>query len=59
MKLGHLVTLKEHCRKSDRLAMVIEMDVPLGRHYVRIVFLDDMSKTVASKNNLEVVSEGR
>ena len=59
MKVGDLVKLREHCRDSDRLAMVVDMPLDLGLNCVKIMFFDNGTKTPATKNNLELVSESR
>jgi len=59
VKIGDLVKLMQHCRDSDRLAMVVETPQELGLNCVKIVFLDNGTKTPATKNNLELVSEAR
>lgn len=60
MKLGDLVRLRPHCRDSDRLAMIIEMPAKsYGLSTVKIMFFDTGTRTPATKNNLEVISEGR
>ena len=60
MKAGDLVKLKEHCRGSGRLAMVVESpDMTLSLHCVKIMFLDNGRKLPATRQNLELISEGR
>ncbi len=60
MKVGDLVKLRAHCRDSDKLAIIIESpDESWSLHCVKIMFLDSGSKTPATKNNLELISESR
>ena len=60
MKVGDLVRLKEHCKQSGRLAVVVELpDASFGLHCVKIMFFDNPIRIPATKNNLEVLSEGR
>ena len=60
MKVGDLVKLRPHCRDSDRLAMIVEMpNTTFALNCVKIMFLDSGTKTPATKNNLELISESR
>ena len=52
MKLGDLVTLKQHCKDSGRLAIIVETP-EWDKLYCRIVYLDSCgTKFIANYNNL-------
>ena len=55
MKVGDLVRLKEFCRDSGRLALL----VALHRSFAKIMFADSGQCENALAANLEVISEGR
>ena len=55
MKVGDLVRLKEFCRDSGRLALL----VVLHRSFAKIMFVDSGQHEGALKANLEVISESR
>ena len=55
MKVGDLVRLKEHCRNSDKLAII----VGLHRSAVKIRFFDSGKSISALISNLEILSESR
>jgi len=58
MHIGDLVILRPHCRDSSRQALVVDELAHCPRH-VEIKFLDNGERTLASKNNLDVISENR
>ena len=55
MKIGDLVTLKKHCKNSDKLAII----VGLNRSAVLIMFSGSGEKVTALKSNLEIINESR
>lgn len=55
MKVGDLVKLKQYCRKAGTLAVVVEQ----YNSGVKILELDTGYIVPATKQNLELVSEGR
>ena len=55
MKVGDLVRLKEFCRDSGRLALLVAYD----RIYAKIMFVDSGHRENALAANLEVISESR
>ena len=55
MKVGDLVRLKEYCRDSARLALL----VALHRSFAKIMFVDSGQCENAYAPNLEVISESR
>jgi hypothetical protein len=60
MKVGDLVTLKDHCKDSGRLAVIIEAPASSWRlNCVKIVFPDTCERGTALENNLEVIYENR
>lgn len=60
MKVGDLVRLLPHCRNSERLAIIVEKpDEGYGLHCVKIMFIDNGTRTPATKSNLEIISESR
>ena len=51
-KLGDLVTLKQHCLDSNRLAIVVSL-AQFDPDYVYITFMDDpTSHIICSLNNI-------
>ena len=55
MKVGDLVMLREYCRDSNRLALLIGMHVGA----VKIMFVDTGQTVSAIKSNLEIINESR
>ena len=55
MKVGDLVRLKEFCRDSGRLALL----VALHRSYAKIMFVDSDQCEDVYAPNLEVINESR
>jgi len=52
MKLGDLVTLKQHCLDSDRLAIVVSL-AQFTPEYIYIAFMDDPTNhIICSLNNI-------
>ena len=45
LKLGDLITLKHHCKDSDRMAIVVSL-AQFDPGYVFIAFTDDPTKKV-------------
>ncbi len=60
MKVGDLVTPKDYCKNSGRLAVVIETAADSWRlNCVKIVYPDTCELITALKENLEVIYENR
>ena len=55
MKVGDLVRLKEFCRDSGRLALL----VVLHRSFAKIMFVDSGQCENVDASHLEVISESR
>ena len=55
MKVGDLVRLKDFCRDSDKLALLVTYD----RIYAKIMYVDSGQCENALAANLEVISESR
>ena len=60
MKVGDLVTLKDHCKDSGRLAVIVEAVVESWRlDCVKIMHPDTCERSIAKIANLEVICENR
>tara|TARA_R110001592_G_scaffold86389_1_gene254857 strand:- start:636 stop:839 length:204 start_codon:yes stop_codon:yes gene_type:complete len=60
MKVGDLVTLKDHCKNSGRLAVVTETSPDSWRlNCVKIVYPDTCELINEFEENLEVIYENR
>ena len=50
MKVGDLITLKQHCKDSERLAIVVSV---MAGDYCYIAFMDEpMKRIICSLNNI-------
>tara|TARA_R110000824_G_scaffold396110_1_gene597372 strand:- start:903 stop:1106 length:204 start_codon:yes stop_codon:yes gene_type:complete len=59
MKVGDLVTLKDHCKNSGRLAVVTETSPDSWRlNCVKIIYPDTCELINEFEENLEVIYEG-
>ena len=60
MKVGDLVTPKDYCKNSGRLAVIVEAPAESWRlDCVKIMYPDTCECATALKENLEVVCENR
>ena len=60
MKIGDLVTLKDHCKGSGRLAVIVEaVAESWGLECVKIMYPDTCERGIAKIANLEVIYENR
>ena len=60
MKVGDLVTPKDYCKNSGRLAVIVEAPAESWRlDCVKIMYPDTCERGIAKIANLEVVCENR
>jgi hypothetical protein len=53
LKLGDLITLKQHCLDSKRLAIVVSL-AKFDPDYIYIAFMDDPTKKIlCALNNID------